>query len=137
MNGITKINAQMHNRLKSHALKLNHLDLLFERELRTMKVYCFKNVKNKKYKALTFSLQAITEAQKKALLKQYFDMCKMLYRIRSVVSYNYYHENAEEMVKELYANDETFAKMIQIVHKNIINLFSGTEPDYKVIGVIE
>ena len=61
----------------------------------------------------------------------------MLYRIRSVVSYNYYHENAEEMVKELFANDETFAKMIQIVHKNIINLFSGTDPDHKVVGIIE
>ena len=64
-------------------------------------------------------------------------MCKMLYRIRSVVSYNYYHENAEVMVRELYHNDETFAKMIQIVHNNIINLFSGTEPHYQVIGVIE
>ena len=58
----------MQNRLKSHALKMKHLDLLFERELRIMKVYCFKNVKNRKFKTLTFSLQAISEAQKRALL---------------------------------------------------------------------
>ena len=41
------------------------------------------------------------------------------------------------MVRELYYNDPTFAKMIQILQKNIINLFSGTDPHYKVLGILE
>ena len=94
---------------------MNHLELLFERELRNMKVFCFSHVKNKKYKDLTFSLQSITELQKKALLEQYFNMCKMIYRIRSTVAYFWSQgEKSLELVNDLYSNDETFAKMFQI-----------------------
>lgn len=96
-----------------------------------MKVFCFKKVKNKKYKQLTFSLQAITPAKKHALLEQYFNMCKMVYRIRSTVAYFWNQgERSLELVNELFMHDETFAKMNQIVRKNIINLFSGTDPNH-------
>lgn len=135
LHGIYKINAQMQNRLKSHKLKMQHLDLLFERELRDMKVHSFKKVKNKKYKQLTFSLQLVNETKKRALLEQYFNMCKMVYRIRSTVAYYWSQgEKSLELVNELYTKNEMFAKMIAIVHKNIINLFSGTKSNQKVLG---
>ena len=52
----------MHNRLRSHKMKMNHLSLIFERELGQMKTYCYNNVKNKKYKNMMLKLMSITDA---------------------------------------------------------------------------
>ena len=52
-----------------------------------MKVFCFGRVVKKTYKALTFKLSAIQDRHKQALLKEYFNMCKSVYMIRSKEAY--------------------------------------------------
>ena len=66
---------------------MKHLEALFEQELRNMKVFCFSKALKKKYKALTFNLSLIQPKHKQALLKEYFSMCKMDYRIRSMIEF--------------------------------------------------
>ena len=61
LHGIYKINGQMQDRLQSHRLKMNHLDLLWERELRNMKVSAFNRLPSKKYKKMLLDLQCIEE----------------------------------------------------------------------------
>ena len=50
-------------------------------------MHAFKNFKKKKYQLLTVKLSTIPENFKDALLKEYFNMCKMVYRVRKVVWY--------------------------------------------------
>lgn len=58
-----KIKATMKKRVDSHRLKMEFLDLLFERELRSMKVHCFGKAKyDMMCRELTFKLSAITES---------------------------------------------------------------------------
>ena len=135
---IYRINDQMQIRIKQHALKMDHLDLLFERELRNWKVYTYKNFTQGKNQALTLKLSKIKIHQKESLLKEYFNMCKMVYRINSVVAYNWNQgEYSHESIIRLYNEDETFATMIKIVKNAIINLFKGTNPRHKVIAEAE
>ena len=42
--GIYKINGQMQSRIVSQRLKMEHLNICFERELKNMKIYCFSKV---------------------------------------------------------------------------------------------
>ena len=82
---------------------MDHLDLLFNQELRNMKVHCYNHVKKDKYKKLTFALSSITTNHKKAVLKQYFSMCKMVYRIRAAAAYIWDQgSNQIDIIKEKY-----------------------------------
>lgn len=64
-----------------------HLDLIFERELRIMSKAAFNKIKMQKYKTMIRAFQRIQPNQKQAVLKEYFTMCKMVYRIRTTVAY--------------------------------------------------
>ena len=57
-------------------MRRNHLDLLFEKELKNMKIFCYNKVKLKKYKRLSLKLSAIKEASKHALIDEYYKMCQ-------------------------------------------------------------
>lgn len=57
-------------------MRRNHLDLLFEKELKNMKIFCYNKVKLKKYKRLSLKLSAIKEAHKHALIDEYYKMCQ-------------------------------------------------------------
>ena len=93
-----------------------HLDFLFERELNCMRMHAFQNYKKKKYQILTVKLSAVGENHKVALIREYFSMCKMVYRIRCVVAYMWDQgEQSSNRIKELYNSDQTFIKMISIV----------------------
>ena len=37
-------------------------------------------------------------------------------------------------MREIFKEDTTLAKMLQSVQKNIVNLFEGTSPNWKIIG---
>ena len=52
-----------------------------------MKIYAFKHTKQKKYKNLALKLTYVEQKHKEALLREYFRMCKMIYRIVSLVVY--------------------------------------------------
>ena len=78
-----------------------------------MKNYAFSKIKQKKYKTLTFKLLAITEAQKQALLTEYFNMCKMVYRIRSMVAEN--EDRGEEVLR--YDDTSDAKTMIKISYQ--------------------
>ena len=54
-----------------------------------MKNFVFANIKKKEYKELAPALLLITPAQKVALLREYFALCIMTYRIRSTAFYNW------------------------------------------------
>ena len=77
----------MRLRLDTHDLKMAHLDLLFERELKQMKTLSFHRMRNKRYKQLALALQSVTPKKKQIVLHEYFSMCKMVYRIRSTEAY--------------------------------------------------
>ena len=61
-------------------------------------------------------------------------MCKMVYRIRSVIAYTWDQGGGIPAVLELWHHDETFLKMVEIVRKNIGNLFTGTDPYQEILG---
>lgn len=79
----------MQIRLRQHGLKMAHLNILFQRELKNWKVHCYKLSQQGSDKSLTFKFSKIKEEVKQSLLKQYFDMCKMAYRINSIVAFNW------------------------------------------------
>ena len=79
----------MQSRLLQHRLKFDFLQQTFEQELRNMKIFSFKHTKQKKYKQLALNLAAIESKHKDALLKEYFNLCKMIYRIASLVDYTW------------------------------------------------
>ena len=88
LTNIYRINGHMQNRLKSHDLKIKALDNFFEAELRSLKIYAFKQSKiNKEFMNLAMNLSSIKQVHKRALILEYFSLFKMVYRIRSVVSY--------------------------------------------------
>ena len=99
----------MSERVSSHKLKMQNLSVLFDNELRNMKVFCFSQALKKKYKTLTFKLSLIQPKHKEALLNEYFEMCKMVYRIRSMVAYTWYEyqkTNDLKMMRELYCSED-------------------------------
>lgn len=71
-------------------------------------------------------------------------MCKMVYRIRCTVAY-YQDTECEadseitplDKVKQLYNQDPTFAKMINIVKKCLVNIFQGTDPNQPLLNGAE
>ena len=75
---------------------------MYDSEIRNMKVFSFKHTKQKKFKTLALKLSEVTRAQKEALLGEYFNLCKMVYRIRSVVSY------------VMYQGDQSFKLLLEL-----------------------
>ena len=65
---------------------MSHLDLLFERELFKLKEHYFKHEETKNDKVLLLELAAISRNMKDALLKEYLSMCKIVFRIRTIVA---------------------------------------------------
>ena len=59
-------------------MRSRHLDLVFDKELKNMKIFCFSKVKQRKYKKLSLSLSAIKECHKEALLAEYYKMCSLV-----------------------------------------------------------
>ena len=107
---------------------------MFERELQNWKVHTFKNFAPGKNQALTFKLAQIKPQQKEYVLKEYFNLCKMVYRINSIVAYNWNQGAASyDLIFRLYNQDETFAKMIEIAKNSIFQVFKGTNPRQKLI----
>lgn len=101
----------MLNRMQLQKVKLGHMSGLFERELAILKVYYFKRFKKKNYKQVTIKLDEIKPQKKDALLKEYFIMCRMLYRVRAKISMDL--EEAEagdslDKMKELFVANESF-----------------------------
>ena len=88
----------MYQRLVIHERKFGFLEYLFDRELENVKFYTLRHAKKKKYfMKMAMALQKITQVQKCTVLKEYFKMCKMLYRIRSTVAYTWdVNENAKK-----------------------------------------
>ena len=66
---------------------MEYLNDFYERELRNMKVHCFKLIKKKKFKRLALKLSSIPITHKQALLDQYFKMCKNVYLIRREMAF--------------------------------------------------
>lgn len=114
---------------------MDHLERFFNQELKNMKVFCYNKVDKVKYKRLTFALSSITTNHKKAVLKQYFSLCKMVYRIRAAASYIWDQgSNQLEVIKQKYNEDQTFAKMVRIAKKNITTVFADTDPAWVILG---
>ena len=67
-------------------------------------------------------------------------MCKMVYRIRSMISYTWDGNNCTgkttplQAVKDLFGNDPTFSLMISMVRKNLTFLLEGTDPDHSLVS---
>lgn len=122
----------MRNRLVSHKLKKDSLDLLFEDELKNMKIYAFKRSKqNKEFMSLAINLSSIKPEIKETLLKEYFDLYKMVYRIRSMVSYYWeVGKDSKSLIKNLYFHNETFQRMVKYVQQKVCNIFEGTNPKH-------
>ena len=60
-------------------------------------------------------------------------MCKMLYRLRMIVTYTWdTGVHSADEIKSLYNDDETFAKMQEIILACLFNLFTGTNPNQKL-----
>lgn len=102
LNGIYHIQNQVKSRFEQHKLKKAFLDQMYDSEIRNMKVFSFKHTKQKKFKTLALKLSEVTRAQKEALLDEYFNLCKIVYRIRSVVSY------------VMYQGDQSFKLLLEL-----------------------
>ena len=72
-------------------------------------------------------------------------MCKIVYRIRSLVAYTWDGNNSTtapgeawkapiKALEELYCHDSTFALMIRMVRKHLTFLFEGTDINHQVIN---
>lgn len=74
-------------------------------------------------------------------------MCKMVFRIRSIVAYTWHMETNQitdsaeagsqnpqlDKIKALYNEDFTFIKMNEIVRQNMVNLFEGTDSEQNIL----
>lgn len=138
LKGIYKIRDQMQGRLLQHQLKMKHLEVLYKREVENMTAfYISKGKRQKKNILATKLIQLNSNGQDKmvALLKEYFKLCKMLYRIRCTIAYNWNQAMGENQLEtELdIQEDSTFDKMIQIVHTCLVNCFGGTDKNHQVV----
>ena len=129
-------------RQEVHDRKIAQLRLLFAEELKNMKVYCFKRIQLRGYKNLALKLSEINKHHVNAVLEEYFSMCKMIYRIRSIVDYEWKHESARstkqgasrfQRIIALYNQDFTFMKMNEIVRRSLANCFEGTDPTQQLL----
>ena len=90
------------------------MDLLYDRELKEMKIYFYRHHKIGNNKDIALQLSEIPPNAKDILLREYFKMCKMLYRIRSLAMYTWEMcseaDEAVEKIKELYNENTRFAE---------------------------
>ena len=57
-----------------------------------------------------------------------------MYKVRSTVAYTWDQgTNSLDLVKQLYNDDESFKKLVNIVKKQFLNVFEGTDPNHQVI----
>ena len=61
---------------------------------------------------------------KQALLKEYFAMCKNLFKIRSVIAY---HVNCGHDIVKTLPEDTSFVRMVHSIKTSLVNLFQGTK----------
>ena len=73
--------------LEIHGMKMYHLRYLFEREKTAMLNVCQKRAKQKKFKKLYVQIAQFTEEKVNCILQEYFNLCLLVYRIKSTVNY--------------------------------------------------
>ena len=130
-----KIVNQMQNRLDHHKMQLEFLHIIWDRELQHLKNHSMQNRKAKKNINLAVKLSSISESTKNAVIQEYFNMFKMVFRIRSTVAYIWDNgSSSANMIKKLYMKDKTFIKMIRIVQRSIFNLFQNTDKNWVAVG---
>ena len=98
----------MQNRIENHKNQLDFLEFLWDRELEILKFYNMQPTRKgqKNNLALAVKLSSIENRVKKAVIREYFNMFKMLYRIRSIVAYCWDNgERSSKIIKKLYNKD--------------------------------
>ena len=117
--------------MEKHALRKEALSYFYDQELTNLiRWVTQQKLKDKGYKELYTDLVYLKDKQriKKALLDEYFNMYKLIFQIRTISTYNWQLGTESRVrVKDLYVNDQTFAKMIRQVQQCVINLFEGTD----------
>ena len=93
------------------SLKMQSLIDQFDRERAAMSSYCYKKVKNKKNKALYTQLACLDDNRRDAVLSEYMEACKMVYRIKATLNYTWKVSNNLDDVIQLFQEDYTFIKM--------------------------
>ena len=101
-----------------------------------MSSYCYKKVKNKKNKALYTQLACLDDNRRDAVLSEYMEACKMVYRIKATLNYTWKVSNNLDDVIKLFQEDYTFIKMQDKVKTAFLNVFATTNPYESVIGEI-
>ena len=114
---------------------MQFLENFFQQEKKNLLFFSQKNAKNRKFLTMAMNLANITELKIRAVLREYFNMCKTVFMIRSAVAYTWDQGcGSHEAVQHLYHEDAKFARMVQLLHHAIFNLFQGTDRDWKVLG---
>lgn len=66
--------------------------------------------------------------QKYAVLKEYYDLCKLIYRIRDTVAYcKFTNQGNFYSLKALFNENPGFTKMVKTAQRLLFNVFIGTE----------
>ena len=117
-------------------MKMDSLSMLFERERTAMSNALLLKLKVKKHKQLYTKLAMIDDNRRNAVLSEYFNACKMAFRIKATVNYVWNMDKNLEHVFDLYQNDSTFQKMQQMLAQSLLNAFGATSPTEPVIGDI-
>lgn len=58
----------------------------------------------------------------------------MVFRIKATINTVWKTTQSIDDVINLYQKDDTFRLMEERVHQNLVNIFTGTNPDLEVIG---
>ena len=83
-------------------MKMESLEMLFDREKQAMTNHCQRKFKIKKNKQLHIKLVTMDDNRRKAVLSEYFDACKMVYRIKATVNYTWNLEKNLDQVIDLF-----------------------------------
>lgn len=73
-----------------------------------MTSYCQHRLKFKKNKQLYTHLACITDRRRNAVLAEYMDACKMIYRIKATLNYTWNVSNNLDDVIALFQSNSTF-----------------------------
>lgn len=92
--------------------------------------------KNKKFKTIARNLSCISDDHVKIVLKEYFKMCKLVYRLRSLSSVIWEQSMGNrDSVAELYFKNDLFITMVKMVQRSLVNIFSGTSPKEELVDL--
>ena len=83
-------------------MKMDSLAMLFDREKQAMTNHCQRKYKIKKNKHLHIKLATMDDNKRKVVLSEYFDACKMVYRIKATVNYTWNLEKNLDQVIDLF-----------------------------------